>query len=116
MLELTGLKIFQIEDGEQHYIAATTIQEAKNCFLKEMNFDDIQESDLQIREIGQEEDIQVNIVDNDLLVKLINKYRNKKDKTTSINIWVYLKYLIIEKELQDNILQVPFVISSSTFN
>lgn len=42
-------------------------------------------------------------------------YIKIKDKVETINIWNLLKYIIIEKELQDNKLEIPFVISSSVF-
>ena len=114
----TDLKIIRIDDDdEEHFIVAKNRDDALLYFLKEMNFSDLQESDLEIREIQKDEDIQVNLnSDSDILLELINRYRNITNKVESINIWDLLKYNLIADKLQDREIEIPYVISSSTFN
>lgn len=113
----TSLKIFRVDDGEEHFIVAENQNDAKEWFFKEMNFSDLQESDLEIREILKDEDIQINLnCDSDLLLELINRYRNITNKVESINIWDLLKYNLIAGKLKDREIEIPYVISSSTFD
>jgi len=113
----TNLKIFRIDDGEEHFIVAETKEDAVEYFLKEMNFENIQECDLEVKEIQKDDDIQINLSqDDDLLLELINRYRNIKDTTGDTNIWTLLKYNIITDEVRGNELEIPYVIASSTFN
>lgn len=116
-LELNNLKIFQIQDGEQHYIVAETEEKAIEYFLKAMNYNDLQECDLEVREIQKDEDIQVNLSnDDDLLLELINRYRLAHERVEIINMWDLLKYILLKDKLQDRETEIPYVICSSTFN
>jgi len=111
----TELKILKIDDGEEHFIVAENKEDAIKLFMKELNFEELQESELEVREIRKDEDIQINLnSDDDLLLELINRYR--KDRIESINIWNLLKYNIIADELKGNGIELPYVISSSTFS
>ena len=111
----TDLKIFRVDDGEEHFIVAPIQEEAIKCFLQELNFEEMAESELEVREISEDEDIQINLnSDDDLLLELINRYR--KDRIECINIWNLLKYNIIADELKGNEIQIPYVIASSTFS
>lgn len=113
----TNLKIIRIDDGEEHFIVAETKEDAVKLFMKELNFEDLQESDLEVRDIQKNEDIQVNLnSDSDLLLELINRYRNIKDRKETINIWDLLKFYLIEDKLKEIEPEIPYVISSSTFN
>lgn len=113
----TVLKIFRIDDGEEHFIVAETKDNAVTYFMKEMNFSDLQECDLEVEEIQKDDDIQINLNgDDDLLLELINRYRNVNDRLESINIWSLLKYYLIVDEIRENEIEIPYVIASSTFN
>lgn len=112
----TNLKIIRIDDGEEHFIVAENKEDAIKLFMKEMNFEDLQECDLEIREIQKDEDIQIKLDnDQDLLIEIINRYKNIKDKDETVNIWKFLKYNLIEDELRDFGIDIPYVIASSTF-
>ena len=112
----TVLKIFRIDDGEEHFIVAETKEGAITYFMKEMNFSDLQECDLEVEEIQKDDDIQINLNgDDDLLLELINRYRNINDKVESINIWQLLKYNLITDEIREIETEMPYVIASSTF-
>jgi hypothetical protein len=113
----TDLKIFRIDDGEEHFIVTITKEDAIKLFMKELNFEDLQECDLEVREIQKDEDIQINLNDDsDLLLELINRYRNIKDRKETISIWDLLEFNLITDKLQDREIEVPYVISSSTFD
>lgn len=115
-LDIKDLEIIQIDDGEQHFIVAKNEADAKECFFKELNFENLQECDLQVWKISKDEDIQINLSsDDDLLLQLINRYRNIKDRVETINIWDLLKFIILENTLQERELELPFIVSSSTF-
>lgn len=112
----TELKIFRIDDGEEHFIVAENKENAIKLFMKELNFEELQESKLEVREISKDEDIQINLNgDDDLLLELINRYRNVKERIKSINIWDLLKYNLIQDKLQSKEIEIPYIISSSTF-
>jgi len=112
----TSLKIVKIDDGEEYFIVVKSTEDAKKYYLKEMNFENIQEDDLEVREIQKDEDIQINLNgDDDLLLELINRYRRADKRLETINIWDLLKYNILELKLQDKELEIPCVISSSTY-
>jgi len=112
----TSLKIVKIDDGEEYFIVVKSTEDAKKYYLKEMNFENIQEDYLEVREIQKDEDIQINLNgDDDLLLELINRYRRADERLETINIWDLLKYNILELKLQDKELEVPCVISSSTY-
>lgn len=111
-----NLKIFRIDDGEEYLIVSKDKEGAVNLFLKEFNFENLDVMDLDVREIQNDEDFQINLSgDDDLLIKLINRYRATGERIETINIWNLLKYSIIEKELQEKEFEVPYVISSSIF-
>jgi hypothetical protein len=115
----TRLKIFRIEDlnGEEYYIVAKSKNEALKYYLKELNFENFNECDLEIREIEKADDCQINLNnDDEFLLNLINKNRNDADKIEIINIWNLLKYNLIVNILQDKAIKIPNVICSSTFN
>lgn len=113
----TQLKIFRIDDGEEHFIVAENKENAIKLFMKELNFEELQESEFEVREISKDEDIQINLNgDDDLLLELINRYRNVKERMESINIWDLLKYNLIQDKLQSKEIEIPYVISSSTFS
>lgn len=112
----TNLKIFRIDDGEEHHIVAKTKEDAINYFMENLNFEDIKRCCLQIFEVDKDGDIQINLSsDDDLLLALINRYRNEKDKIETINIWDLLKYNLISCKLQDREIEIPYAICSSTF-
>lgn len=111
-----NLKIIRIDDGEEYFIVAENKEDAVNLFLKEFNFENLNVTDLEVREIKKDEDIQINLNnDSDLLLELINRYRNVKERIETINIWDLLKYTLIEDKLQDRKTEIPYVISSSIF-
>jgi hypothetical protein len=113
----TDLKIFRIDDGEEHFIVAEIKEDAIQLFMKELNFEELQECDLEVREIQKDEDIQINLNgDSDLLLELINRYKNIKDRKETINIWNLLKFNLIEDKLKKIESEIPYVISSSTFD
>ena len=112
----TDLKIFRIDDGEEHFIVAETREDVIQLFMNELNFEDLQECDLEVREIQKDEDIQINLNgDSDLLLELINRYRSIKDRKETINIWDLLKFNLIKDKLKERESEIPYVISSSTF-
>lgn len=111
----TNLKIFRIDDGEEHFIVAETREDAIGYFMKELNFEDLQECDLEIKKLKKDDDIQINLTDDDLLLELINRYRNINDKVETLNIWSLLKYNLITDEIREIETEIPYVISSSTF-
>jgi len=112
----TSLKIYRIDDGEEHFIVAENKDEAIKYFMKELNFEDLQECDLEIEDIKRDDDIQINLNgDDDLLLELINRYRRVNDRLESINIWSLLKYHLISDEIKENETEIPYVIASSTF-
>ena len=116
-LEVKDLNIFRIEDEEEHFIVAENKEDAIKYFFSELNFNDIQEYDLKIREIQKDEDIQVNLnTDDDLLLELINKYRVAHERMETISIWDLIKYNLLKDKLQDRKIEIPYVICSSIFS
>ena len=114
--EIKKLRIFHIDDGEQHNIVAYTKDDAVKLFIGELNFEDRKESDIEITELDRNTDENVNLSgDDDLLLAMINRYRNQKERIETVNIFDLLEYCKLERKLKGNELEVPFIISSSTF-
>lgn len=115
------LRIFQIYTHaenplyvDKYWIASKTKEEAIYHFMSELNTRHLLERDLDVVEITKDTDLEVYVYDEDLLLELMNRHRKKRDKVDSLNIWDYLIYLIVEKSLQGDNVETPFVICSIT--
>ena len=113
----TDLKIFEFEDGETHWIVARNKQEAikfyENDYINQNQ--DILEEGYEVREILKDTTIQINIDEDIDLLHIINRYKNQNEKIDHINIWLYLKYWIVEQALQDKNFIVPNLIASTVY-
>jgi len=112
----TNLKIFRIEDGENHLFVAKNKNEAIKVYKEYFDFDeaDISENEYIIKEIPKNSNIMINIKEDEDLMNILNRFRINK-KINQVNIWLYLKYWIITDILKGQEFIVPNIITSTTF-
>jgi len=110
----TNLKIFEIEDGENHLFVAKNKNEAIKVYKEYFDEADISENEYIVKEIPKNSNIMINIEEDEDLINILNRFRIDK-KINQVNIWLYLKYWIITDILKGQEFIVPNIITSTTF-
>jgi len=112
----TDLKIFYFEDRENHLIVAKNKEEAINWYVNNWADEDIlNNNEYTVIELPKDTKVEINIMEDEDLMNIINKYKNQKEKVEYINIWLYLYYWIIEQTLKGNEFETPNLIASSVY-
>ncbi len=113
----TNLKIFEFEDSETHWIVARSKEDAINFYENDYidQDSDIIEEGYEVREISKDTKILINVDEDIDLLHIINRYRNQNEKVDHVNIWLYLKYWIVEQTLQNKKFIVPNLLASTVY-
>lgn len=124
----TDLKIFKFSDGEEWWIAAKDLGSARKFFENESyeqenlwenawnEYKSIQLSHgYDVVELTQDDDTEINIIEDDDLYTMVNRYRNVNDRAYSINIHDLLFYNLIEAKCRGKEIETPYLLASSVF-
>lgn len=118
----TNLKIFKFDDGDDHWVIAKNKEDAINWFEneyadKEMLLSNINSNEnicdaYEVKEISIDDDTCINCREDIDLIGIMNRYKvikidDPKEQYYYVPIWTYLKYWIIECELQEREFEVP---------
>jgi hypothetical protein len=132
-----NLKIFYVEDGESYYILAENIEHAREyyensgCCIDESTKKDIMndnetdnfEDYYTIEEVPKDTECEIVINEEEDLVNIINRYKSieqfddedNEEDYNSLNIYLYAKYIILEKEIRCEKLELPMMIAGSVY-
>lgn len=115
----TDLKIFKFDYEEVDCIAANNIEEAKRYWLNDLGYEEegtIEEQGVIITELKEDCKDFVLLGDDENLTRIVNEYRNEKDKKDSINIWDMLISDLMQYKLShDREMEIPFLISTTNY-
>lgn len=112
--DLNIIKLTEQCSGEEYYIVANTLQEAKIYYIN--NIRGTLKNTALMSEFVDDAEI-VNITpDNEILSALVNKHNDSQHKIETINIWNLLKFTLLEYQLQSREFNVPYLLCSSEFN
>jgi hypothetical protein len=107
------LKVFEFEDGETHWIVAKTKEDAIRWYETEYAGDVVEDS-YDVKEISKDSKALVNVTEDDILHKIINEY-NSGIRISCVPIWQFLKYSLLEAELQGREYPIPNLVASTVF-
>lgn len=76
----TDLKIFQFDDGKQHWIVGKNKKDAMSWYENNWANENVLNYGYKVKELSEDNDVQINISEDTNLMNIINKYKNQKEK------------------------------------